>query len=679
MKKIFLSMIALSMMWSCGENTPKEPAETFDYNVEQFADISILRFRVDGFEKLSPKQKEMIYYLSQAAVEGRDILFDQNGKWNLTIRRTLEAVYTTYSGDKQNAEFKGMEEYLKRVWFSNGIHHHYSTDKFIPKFSQEFFVSQVEALPAEKLPLQEGETVKDLLNNICPVIFDPSVMAKRVNQAAGQDLIATSASNYYEGVTQKEVEEFYAKMKKPNDNTPISYGLNSQLTKIDGKVAEKVWKVGGMYSPALERVVFWLEKAYAVAENENQAAWIAKLIEFNKTGDLKTFDEYAIKWVEDLNSNIDFVLGFTETYGDPLGLKASWESLINFKNEEASKRTVVIANNAQWFEDNSPIDKRFKKEVVKGVSAKVINAAMLGGDCYPATPIGINLPNANWIRRDHGSKSVTIENITSAYDKAAQGNGFTEEFVWSDTERELIKQYGFMTGNLHTDLHECLGHGSGKLLDGVDPDALKSYGATLEEARADLFGLYYMGDPKMVELGLLPSADAYKAEYYTYILNGYMTQLMRIEPGRDIEESHMRNRQLIAAWLIENGAEDKTIELVKREGKTFVKVNDYVKMRTLLGELLAEVQRIKSEGDYKAGAELVEKYAVKVNQDIHKEIISRNESLKLPPYKGFVNPVYTAVKDANGNITDVTVSYEEGYAEQHLRYSKEFSTLPSRN
>lgn len=654
-------------------------AEKNFYSVEKFADLEILRYKVPGFEDLTPKQKELVYYLSQAALQGRDILYDQNGKWNLAIRRTLEAVYTQYKGDRNSKDFNALEKYLKQVWFANGIHHHYSTDKFKPEFSQNFFVQAVSSIPAQSLPLKKGGSIKDLLNDITPVMFNPKIMTKRVNQTEGEDLVATSAGNYYDGVTQAEAETFYNNMKDPSDPTPISYGLNSRLVKRNGKIQEQVYKVGGRYSKALEKVVYWLEKAAAVAENDQQKAVIEKLISYNKSGDLKEFDEYAILWVGDLNSDIDFVNGFTETYGDPLGMKASWEALVNFKNKEASRRTEIISNNAQWFESNSPVDNRFKKENVKGVSAKVITAAILGGDSYPSTAIGINLPNSNWIRHDHGSKSVTIENITDAYDKAAQGNGFAEEFVWSDTERNWMEKYGFQADNLHTDLHECLGHASGKLLPGTDPDALKAYTSTLEEARADLFALYYIADPKIVSLGLLPTADAYKSEYYKYMMNGLMTQLTRIAPGKNIEEAHMRNRQLIAAWVLEKGAQDKVVEFKKKNGKTFVVINDYDKMRTLLGELLAEIQRIKSTGDYEAGKNLVETYAVKVDPDLHKEVLARYEKLNIAPYKGFINPVYTPVKDSNGNITDVKISYDEGYSEQMLRYSKDYSPLPTYN
>ena len=671
---------ALSLLTACGGN-PKTTAEAekIDYTVEQFADLQILRYRVPGFEDLSLKQKELVYYLTEAALQGRDILFDQNGKYNLTIRRMLEAVYTGYKGDKNTPDFKAMEVYLKRVWFSNGIHHHYGSEKFVPGFTPEFFRQAVQSVDAATLPLAEGQTVEQLCAEVFYVIFDPTVMPKRVNQAAGEDLVLTSACNYYDGVTQQEAEDFYNALKNPQDETPVSYGLNSRLVKEDGKIQEKVWKVGGLYGQALEKIVYWLKKAEGVAETPEQKAVIAKLMEFYETGDLKTFDEYAILWVKDLNSRIDFVNGFTESYGDPLGMKASWESLVNFKDLEATQRTELISGNAQWFEDHSPVDGQFKKEKVKGVSAKVITAAILAGDLYPATAIGINLPNANWIRSHHGSKSVTIGNITDAYNKAAHGNGFNEEFVYSDAELQLIDKYADVTDELHTDLHECLGHGSGKLLPGVDPDALKAYGSTIEEARADLFGLYYVGDPKLVELGLTPSADAYKAQYYTYLMNGLMTQLVRIEPGNNVEEAHMRNRQLIARWVYEKGAAEKVVELVKKDGKTYVVINDYEKVRDLFGRLLAEIQRIKSTGDYAGAHDLVEAYAVKVDPALHAEVLERYKKLNLAPYKGFVNPKYEVVTDADGTITDVTVTYDEGYAEQMLRYSKDYSTLPSVN
>ena len=680
MKKQLVTLTAtLTLFTACGSDNVKNMSDKFDYTVEQFADLQILRYRVPGFEDLTLQQKELVYYLTEAALQGRDILFDQNGKYNLTIRRTLEAIYTSYQGDKTTPDFKAMEVYLKRVWFSNGIHHHYGSEKFVPGFSPEFFRQAIESVDASTLPLAQGQSVVQLCDEIFPVIFDPKVMPKRVNQADGEDLVLTSACNYYDGVTQKEAEDFYNAMKNPKDDTPISYGLNSRLVKVDGKVQEKVWKVDGLYGQALGKIVYWLEKAETVAENPDQKAVITKLIEYYRTGDLKTFDEYAILWVKDLNSRVDFVNGFTENYGDPLGMKASWESLVNFKDLEATRRTEIISSNAQWFEDHSPVDKQFKKEQVKGVSAKVITAAILGGDLYPATAIGINLPNANWIRAHYGSKSVTIGNITDAYNKAAHGNGFNEEFVYSSEELARIDKYADLTDELHTDLHECLGHGSGKMAPGADPDGLKAYGSTIEEARADLFGLYYVADPKIIELGLLPDAEAYKAQYYTYLMNGLMTQLVRIEPGNQIEEAHMRNRSLIAHWVYEKGKADNVVELAEKDGETYVKVNDYERVRTLFGELLAEVQRIKSTSDLEAARRLVEDYGVKVDPALHAEVLKRYKKLNLAPYKGFVNPRYEAVTDAQGNIVDVKVSYSEGYAEQMLRYSRDYATLPSRN
>lgn len=673
------------VMTACNEQQQTERnnvvLDNFNYVVDQFADLQVLRYQVPGFESLSLKQKQLLYHLSEAALMGRDILFDQNCRYNLPIRRTLEAIYNNYEGDRKDPQFIALEIYLKRVWFANGIHHHYAEDKFIPTFTPEFFKNCVVQINSSLLPLRDGQTVEQFIEEISPVIFDPTVMPKRTVQSGNVDLIQASANNYYgEGITQKEVEDFYAKMKLGKDTiSPISYGLNSRLVKENEKLLEKVWKVGGLYSEAIERIVAELQKAVSFAENKSQKTIIEKLIEYYQTGDLKTFDAYSILWVEDTVSDVDFVNGFIETYGDPLGMKASWESTVNFINKEATKRTKVISDNAQWFEDHSPVDKRFKKEKVKGVSAKVITVAMLGGDCYPATPIGINLPNADWIRRDHGSKSVTIENITEAYDKASQGNGFSEEFVWSEIEREGLKKYGFLTDNLHTDLHECLGHGSGKLLPDTDPDALKAYSSTLEEARADLFGLYYLADPKMQELGLVPDGEAYKAEYYKYMMNGLMTQLVRIEQGKDVEEAHMRNRQLIAKWVYEQGKAENVVELKKRDGKTFVVVNDYVKLRTLFGSLLSEVQRIKSEGDFAAGRQLVEEYAVKVDPVLHAEVLERYSKLNLAPYKGFVNPVMEEVKNEKGEIIDIVLDYTEGYIEQMKRYSSDYSFLPSYN
>ena len=649
----------------------------FKYVVDQFADIQVLRYQVPGFEALSLRQKQLLYHLSEAALMGRDILYDQNGRHNLVIRQTLEAIFRNYAGDRTTDDYRAFETYLKRVWFANGIHHHYAEDKFAPGFSEAFFEREVRALPACHLPLQEGESVDDLLAKLKPVIFDPDVMPKRTVQSGDQDWIAASANNYYgEGVTQADVEAFYGRMKAADRSaTPVSYGLNSRLEKVDGRLVEKVWKVGGLYSEAIERIVAELEKAVPFAENEKQAEIIRTLIAYYRSGDLRTFDAYSILWVEDTESQVDFVNGFIETYGDALGLKASWESTVNFRNEEATRRTRTISEHAQWFEDHSPVDARFKKKAVKGVSAKVITVAMLGGDCYPSTPIGINLPNADWIRRDHGSKSVTIENIMQAYDQAAQGSGFSEEFVWSDVERMRIRRYGFITDVLHTDLHECLGHGSGQLLPATDPDALKAYASTLEEARADLFGLYYLADPKMVELGLVPDTEAYKAEYYKYMMNGLMTQLVRIELGKDVEEAHMRNRQLIARWAFEQGKAEQVVEMKQRGGRTFVVVNDYGKLRVLFGKLLAEVQRIKSEGDYEAGRALVENYGVKVDPALHREVRERYEQLHLSPYKGFVNPVMHVVKEADGTVSDITLDYTEGYAAQMLRYSRDYSYL----
>ena len=676
-----LSLMTAVAMTACTGQADKGSSKAFNYMVDKFADLEILRYQVPGFESLSLKQKQLLYHLSEAALMGRDILFDQNGRYNLAIRRTLEAIYTDYKGDRENPEFKALETYLKRVWFSSGIHHHYALDKFQPEFSAEFFMNCLHQVDASKLPLQKGENVDQLLAKLARVMFDPSVMPKRSVQSGDADLILASSNNYYGGgINQQEVEAFYAQMKQGQDTiAPISYGLNSRLVKENGEVKEQVWKVGGLYGEAIEHIVAELQAAIPFAENDAQKAIIEKLIAYYQTGDLKTFDAYSILWVEDTASEVDFVNGFIETYGDPLGMKASWESTVNFINKEATTRTKIISDNAQWFEDHSPVDARFKKEEVKGVSAKVITVAMLGGDCYPATPIGINLPNADWIRRDHGSKSVTIENITEAYDKAAQGNGFGEEFIWSDTERTLIKQYGFESDNLHTDLHECLGHGSGKLLPGTDPDALKAYSSTLEEARADLFALYYMADAKITELGLLPNEEAYKAAYYKYIMNGLMTQLVRIELGKDVTEAHMRNRQLIAKWAYEQGKADKVIEIAERDGKHYIVVNDYAKLRELFGKLLAEVQRIKSEGDYAAGKALVENYGVKVDPTLHKEILERYTKLNLAPYKGFVNPQMKEVKNAKGEVTDIVLDYSEGYAEQMLRYSRDYSFLPTYN
>ena len=657
MKKLAIFGIVLLALSACHKQ------ETFDYTVDKFYDLEILRYQVPEFESLSLQQKTLVYHLTEAALQGRDILYDQNGRYNLRIRRALEALYTQYKGDKKSEDFVNFEKYLKRVWFANGIHHHYASDKFQPEFTQEWFVNAC---------AEAGVTYDEA---ILPVMFDPEVMPKSLS-LEGEDLLLASANNYYEGVTQKEAEVYY-EAHKDNSAEPLWIGLNSKLVKENGKVVERVYKVGGMYSAALEKVVEHLEKALQFAENDAQRLVIEKMIEFNKTGDLKAFNEYCIAWVKDLDSRVDYVNGFTETYADPLGITGTWESLVNFKDMRATHRCQTISDNAQWFEDNSPTDKKYKKEEVKGVSAKVITAAILAGDCYPATPIGINLPNANWIRKDYGSKSVTIDNITHAYNEAAKGNGFNEEFMIDAATIAMYEKAG-ACGDLHTDLHECVGHGSGKLMPGVSKDALKEHASTIEEARADLLGLYYMADPKLVELGLLENEDTYKGFFYQQMMNGLMTQLVRIEPGKDIEESHMRNRQLIALWVFKN-AKNNEVEMIEREGKHYLQINDYEGIRRLYGELLREVQRITSEGDYPAAKAMVEEYAVKVDQDLHKEILERYEKLNLAPYKGFVNPVYTAHYDAEGNIVDVTLDYTEGYIEQHLRYSRDYSFLPDVN
>lgn len=649
----------------------------FTYNDEQFADLQMLRYRVDGFEHLSTRQKELVYYLSEAALSGRDILWDQNGKFNLRIRKTLECVYTDYQGDRECEEFKALVVYLKRVWFSNGIHHHYGCEKFVPGFSETYFRQAVKSICSEVLPLEPKQSVDELCDILCPIIFDPQVMPKRVNQTDGEDLLLTSANHYYgEDVTQAEAEAFYADMKNDEDSRPVMYGMNSRLVKTNGKLHEVVWKSGGLYGKTIDRIIYWLEKAQTVAENDKQADVIERLIDFYKTGDLKAFDEYTIAWVQETEAQVDFTNGFTETYGDPLGLKASWEGYANFKDIEATVRTEKLSENALWFEQHSPIDERFKKTDCKGVSAKVIKAAILGGDLYPASAIGINLPNSNWVRAEYGSKSVTIGNLTDAYNKAAHGNGFQKEFVIDGETLQLLEKYQDSCDDLHTDLHECLGHGSGKLLPGVNPDALKAYGATIEEARADLFGLYYLADQKLTELGLTPDNEAYKAQYYGYMMNGLLTQTVRIELGKDIEEAHMRNRALIARWAFEHGKDNKVVEFVKMNGKTYVRINDYEQLRHLFGELLREIQRIKSEGDYEAARKLVEDYAIKIDRTLHQEILERYKTLNLSPYKGFINPVYTPIYNKEGEITDVKVAYGEAYDAQMLRYSQDYATLP---
>ena len=672
MKTIAKTMMILALTAATADTLKAEQHEApspmdakkekkFEYNNERFADLQMLRYKVEGFENLTLKQKTFIYYLQEAALYGRDILFDQNGKYNLRIRKMLEDVYVNYQGDRESKNFKALETYLKRMWFSNGIHHHYGSEKFVPKFTRKW--------------LQDCAVCSD---EIADVIFNPGILQKRVNLAEGEDLVKTSASNYYENVTQKEAEEFYAKQKAEGDSLhPVMYGMNSRLVKTkNGTIIEKKWTINGLYGNAIKKIVENLELARPFAEDEQQQKVIDLLISYYKTGDLKTFDQYSIAWVENTAPLVDFVNGFIECYGDPLGLKCSWESIVNFKDIEATKRTETLSANAQWFEDHSPVAPEFKKEKVKGITAKVIKAAILAGDLYPSTAIGINLPNSDWVRAEHGSKSVTIGNLTDAYNQAAKGNGMLQEFAYGKEEIALIEKYGDLTDDLHTDLHECLGHGSGKLLEGVDGDSLKAYGSTIEEARADLFALYYLADPKLVELGLLPNAEAYKASYIAQMQNGLLTQLVRINLGNNIEEAHMRNRALIARWAFEHGKKDNVMELVKRNGKTFVKINDYSKLRHLFGELLAEIQRVKSTGDFKGAQTLVETYGVKIDPELHREILDRYAKLNIAPYKGFINPVYTAVRDNDGNITDVKISYTEGYAEQMLRYSKDYATLP---
>lgn len=658
-----------------------QTTDGFQYTDERFADIQMLRYKVEGFDNLTLKQKTFIYYLQEAALQGRDILFDQNGRYNLRIRRLLEAIYTDYKGDRKGKFYTGLSTYLKRVWFSSGIHHHYGCEKFVPSFTADELRAAARQIAREKLNLPAEQTVDDLCDELIPVMFDPTVMPMRVNQKDGDDLVLTSGCNYYApGITQAEAEKFYTERKAPLDPRPVMMGMNSRLVRnADGELTERVWRVGGLYGSAIEKIVENLLAARPYADTPAQQKVIDLLVEFYRTGDLRTFDDYSIQWLKDTESLVDFNNCFTESYGDPLGMKASWEAIVNFKNLAATARTEKLSANAQWFEDHSPVDARFKKEQVKGVSAKVITAAILGGDLYPSTAIGINLPNSDWVRREHGSKSVTIGNLTDAYNKAAHGNGMDAEFVIDEATRKIINTYGDACDDLHTDLHECLGHGSGKLLPGTDPDTLKAYGSTIEEARADLFGLYYVADPKLVELGLTPNLEAYKSQYYSYMLNGLMTQLVRINLGNTIEEAHMRNRALIARWAYEHGRADKVVELVKKKGKTYVKINDYEKLRHLFGQLLAEIQRIKSEGDYEAARRLVEDYAVQIDPALHKEVLTRYEKLNLSPYKGFINPVYKAVRDAQGRITDVTLDYTEAYDAQMLRYSHDYNTLPDVN
>ncbi len=672
MKRSFAMICIATALASCCDGSKSETP----WIVDRFDDIKVIRYEVPGFDELPLAQKELVYYLAEAAKCGRDILFDQNCAVNLPVRRTLETVYENYAGDRTTEEWLALEKYLKKVWFANGIHHHYSNDKFVPEFTEQFLLDAIESIPVERF----GE-LTGMIGVVCNAIFDPEIYKTRLNQKAGDDLLWTSSSNYYRNVRQAEAEKFYADMAAADAGNPepVSYGLNSQLVKEEktDRIYERVWKVGGMYSPAIEKIVYWLEKAQAVAD-EPQKSTIGELIAYYRTGDLKRFDAYNIAWVKDTVSHVDFVNGFIEDYGDPLGRKASWEANVNFMDKAACHRTEVISENAQWFEDHSPVDPCYRKERVKGVSAKVITVAMLGGDCYPATPIGINLPNADWIRKEYGSKSVTIDNITYAYEMAAHGNGFDEEFVLRAEDRARMEAYGKLADDLHTDLHECLGHGSGQLAPGVKGGELGSYGSTLEETRADLFGLYYLGDPKLVELGLVPSFDAAKAGYAKFILNGLMTQLARIEPGKNVEESHMRNRQLIAAWCYEAGRADNVIEWVEHEGKRYVVVNDFERLRALFGELLHEVQRIKSEGDFEAGKELVERYAVRVDPALHAEVLARYRALGIEPYGGFVNPEFEAV-ERDGRIVDVRISYPADYVGQMMDYAKRYSFLPNVN
>ena len=653
---------------------PETTADTFDWQIDQFADLRILRYQVPGFDQLTAGQKELIYYLSEAALCGRDIIFEQNFKFNLTIRKTLDTIVSNYSGDRDTPEWKDFMIYVKQVWFANGIHHHYSTDKFTPAFSSEYFSSLVAAVDESRLPIEEGQTVGEFVDFLKPLLFDAGVAAKKISQDSSKDLITESAVNFYEGVNQEEVEAYYEQISDRSDPTPVSYGLNTRLVKKEGKIYEEVASIDGLYGPAIEKIVFWLEKASGVAENDQQKQVIDKLIDYYRSGNLETFDEYNILWVGDLQSRVDFVNGFIEVYQDPMGMKASWESVVNFKDLAATKRTDTISANAQWFAEQSPINPRFKREEVKGVSAKVITTAMIGGDCYPSTPIGINLPNANWIRKNHGSKSVTLENITHAYNQSSLDSGFGKEFAYSQEHLDRAKKYGAQAGSLHTDLHEVLGHASGQLLPGVSPEALKNYHSPIEESRADLFALYYIMDEKIVELGLLPSLEAGKADYDRNIQNGLMTQLTRIQPGKNIAQAHMRGRALVAHWVYEKGQSDKVITKELKEGKTYFLINDYQMLRQLFGKLLAEVQRITSEGDYEAAKALVEDYGVRVDQELHREVLDRYKKLNLAPYAGFVNPVYTPVLE-NGRIVDVTVAFDEDYVSQMLRYGKDYAFL----
>ncbi|MCU0377520.1 MAG: dipeptidyl peptidase 3 [Bacteroidales bacterium] len=680
MKKVLLTgtmaIMGIVLLTSCGENEKKSAGvNEFNYIADRFEDISVLRYRLPGFEQLTLAEKEFIYYLSEAALCGRDIFWDQNFRYNLVIRKTIEAVTGTYSGDRESDEFKAFITYAKRVFFANGIHHHYSNDKFVPGFSPEYFASIVQYSDHSLLPLKEGQTPDDLLAFLTPVLFDPDIFAKKVDQSDGVDMIASSANNFYEGVTQKEVEEYYASLIDPADTRPVSWGLNSKIVKSEGKITEVLYRSGGLYGPAIDSIIYWLEKAKEVALSDTQERELELLIDYYRTGDLKTWDDYNVLWAGNTGLTVDYINGFIETYGDPLGMKATWESVVDYKDIEASKRTAVITANAQWFEDNSPVNPAYRKDKVTGVAASVINVAMLGGDCYPASPLGINLPNSNWIRTEAGSKSVTLANITDAKDIVARGSGFLQEFAWDEAEIERAVRFGSLADALHTDMHECIGHASGKLAPGTDPNALKNYASPLEEMRADLFALYYMMDPKMRELDLMESDDAAKAEYDNYIRNGFMTQLARISPGKDIEQAHMRCRSAIAHWVYERGLEENVIETIRRDEKTFVKINNYDKLRSLFGEMLKEVQRIKSEGDFEAGRNMIEKYGVKIDQALHNEILERYARLDLAPYSGFVNPRLVPVSDAQGKIIDVMVEYCDDYLEQMMEYGKRYSFL----
>lgn len=673
-----IAFMGTALLTSCGQTGKKEaPEAEFTYEVDRFEDISVLRYRLPAFEQLTAEEKEFIYYLSEAALCGRDILWDQNFRYNMVIRKTIETIIDTYNGDRESSEYKAFITYAKRVFFANGIHHHYSNDKFVPGFSADYFARLVNGSDVARLPLKEGQSASDLTALLTPVLFDPALYAKRVDQSDGIDMITASANNFYEGVTQAEVETYYSSLADPADFRPVSWGLNTKVVKVDGKVTEIQWKSGGMYGQAIDKIVYWLEKARDVALSETQRKELDLLIQYYRSADLKTWDEYNVEWAGNTGLSVDYINGFIETYGDPMGMKATWEAVVDYKDTEASKRTALITENAQWFEDHSPVDPQYRKEKVTGVAASVINVAMLGGDCYPASPLGINLPNSNWIRTEAGSKSVTLANITDAKDIVARGSGFLEEFAFDQPEIDRAVKYGSLSDALHTDMHECIGHASGKLAPGTDPNALKNYASPLEEMRADLFALYFMMDPKMTEIGLMPSDEPAKAQYDNYIRNGFLTQIVRIQPGKDIEQAHMRCRSSIAHWVFEKGKADNVIEVIKRDGRTFVRINDYGKLRRLFGDMLKEVQRIKSEGDFEAGKNMIEGFGVKIDPDLHTEMLSRYAKLNLAPYSGFVNPVMTPVTDSNGKITDVKIEYCSDYLGQMMEYGKNYSFLPA--